>query len=66
MLFGEVNVLNRAMNLAYFEMLGNAADVNNELDKFRAVSVEQMQRVANEIFREEVCNTLRYFSENKI
>lgn len=65
MLFGEVNVLNRAMNLAYFEMLGNAADVNNELDKFRAVTVEQMQRVAKEIFKEEVCNTLLYFSENK-
>lgn len=64
MTFSEVNVLNRVMNLAYFEMLGNAADVNNEAAKYRAVTAEQMQAAATKVFRKENCNTIRYFSNN--
>lgn len=64
MQFGEVNVLNRAMNLAYFEMLGNANDVNSEIDKYQAVTAEQLQDVANKIFKKELCNTLKYYSNN--
>ncbi|MBK8659924.1 MAG: insulinase family protein [Bacteroidetes bacterium] len=65
LLFGEVNILNRAMNLAFFEMLGHAGWANEELDKYRAVTAPQMQRVASEIFRPEVCNTLHYFAAAK-
>lgn len=61
--FGETNILNRAMNLAYFEMLGNAADVNLEIEKYKAVTIEQIQQVANDIFRKEVSNTIRYYSK---
>lgn len=62
--FGEVNPLNRAMNLAYFEMLGNAGDVNKEADKYAAVTSEELQQAAANIFRKENSNTLRYFSNN--
>lgn len=62
--FGETNILNRAMNLAYFEMLGNAADVNREIEKYKAVTTAQIKQVANEIFRKENSNTLRYYSKN--
>ena len=62
--FGEVNVLNRAMNLAYFEMLGNLNEVNNEVEKYAAVTSTQMQQAAAKIFRKENSNTIRYFSNN--
>lgn len=62
--FGEVNVLNRAMNLAYFDMLGNPADVNKEIEKYAAVTPETLQQAAASIFRKENCNTLRYYSNN--
>ena len=62
--FGEVNVLNRAMSLAYFEMLGNANNVNGEVEKYRAVTSEKLQEAAAKIFRKENSNTIKYFSNN--
>lgn len=62
--FGETNILNRAMNLAYYEMLGNAADVNKEIEKYQAVTPEKIQAVASSIFRRENLNTIRYYSKN--
>ncbi len=62
--FGETNILNRAMNLAYFEMLGDANGVNQEIAKYNAVSAEQMQRVAKQVFQKKNSNTIYYFSNN--
>lgn len=64
LLFGETNILNRAMNLAYFEMLGDAAGVNSEIERYLKVTPEQMQQAAAAIFRDENSNTIRYFSKN--
>lgn len=64
MTFGETNILNRAMNLAYFEMLGDPNEVNKEIDKYKAVTTNQLGEVASRIFRKENCNTIRYFSKN--
>ncbi|MEA3446264.1 MAG: pitrilysin family protein [Bacteroidota bacterium] len=63
LLFSEVNVLNKAMNLAYFESLGDAGLINREAEKYQAVSSEDIRRVANEIFRTGNCSTLYYRSE---
>jgi predicted Zn-dependent peptidase len=63
-IFGEVNVLNRAMNLAYFDMLGNVNDVNKEVEKYAAVTSDKLQQAAAKIFRKENSNTIRYFSNN--
>ncbi|HWB62694.1 MAG TPA: pitrilysin family protein [Chitinophagales bacterium] len=62
--FGETNILNRAMNLAYFDMLGNAAAANLEVEKYEAVTAAQMQQAAKDVFRNETCSTLRYFAKN--
>lgn len=64
LVFGEVNILNRAMNLAYYEMLGNANEVNRETEKYLGVTPEQMQNVAAKIFRSENSNTIYYLSKN--
>jgi predicted Zn-dependent peptidase len=63
LIFSDTNILNRAMNLAYFDMLGNAADVNKELDKYMAVTIPDIKRVAKEIFNHNRCSTVRYFKK---
>jgi zinc protease len=62
--FSEVNILNRAMSLAYYEMLGDANDVNRQIEKFAAVTAADLQNAAAKIFRKENSNTIRYFSKN--
>jgi predicted Zn-dependent peptidase len=61
--FSDTNILNRAMNLAYYDMLGNAADVNREIDKYMAVTAVQIRRVAKEIFNKTRCSTVKYFKK---
>jgi predicted Zn-dependent peptidase len=63
LVFSDTNILNRAMNLAFYDMLGNAADVNTELDKYLAVTTDQIKRVAAEIFNKKRCSTVRYFKK---
>ena len=61
--FSDTNILNRAMNLAYYDMLGNADDVNKEIDKYMAVTTDQIKRVAKEIFNKNRCSTVKYFKK---
>ncbi len=61
--FSDTNILNRAMNLAYYDMLGNAADVNTEIDKYMAVTSTQIKRVAKKIFNKNRCSTVKYFKK---
>ncbi|OFY85562.1 MAG: peptidase M16 [Bacteroidetes bacterium RIFCSPLOWO2_12_FULL_35_15] len=58
--FGEVEVLNKATNLAVAELLGDAEIVNQEVEKYLAVTAEQIKEQANSIFRKENCSTLYY------
>jgi zinc protease len=63
LLFGEMSALNKAMNLGYFELLGDAAKVNSEVEKYRLIKREDIKRVANEILRDNNCSTLHYLSK---
>lgn len=58
--FGEIEVLNKATNLAIAELLGDADMINKEVEKYLAVTAEQIQEQANAIFRAENCSTLYY------
>ncbi len=58
--FGEVDVLNKATNLAVSELLGDAAMINYEVEKYLAVTADQILEQANIIFRKENCSTLYY------
>ena len=63
MVFGEVSVLNKAMSLAYYEAISHAEDLNIEVEKYRNVTNEQLQRLANQIFTKENSNTLLYHAK---
>jgi zinc protease len=58
--FGEMNILNKAMALCYGALLGNANLINEELEFYRAVDATDIQRIASEILMESNCSTLYY------
>ncbi len=58
--FSELNVLNKAINLAYFEVLGDAELVNREAELYQKVTTADIQRVSREILTEENCSELHY------
>lgn len=63
--FGEMDVLNKATNLAIAELLGGADMINKEVEKYLNVTANEIQNVAQNILREENCSTLYYLSKQK-
>lgn len=63
LVFSTMSVLNKAMNLAYAELLGDAGNINTEIDAYRSVSREQIMQQAKAIFRKSNCSTLYYYSK---
>lgn len=61
--FGEVEVMNRAMNLAFAKLSGDTNYVNEEGRMIEAVTGEDIRRVAKEILREENSSVLYYKSK---
>lgn len=60
--FGEVEVINRAMNLAFAKLSGDANLVNSEARSIEQVTPDDIHRVANQILREENASVLYYHS----
>lgn len=59
-LFGELNVMNKAMNLGFYEMLGDLGLINREVDCYRAVTRERIADFCHRTLRPENSSTLRY------
>ncbi len=60
LVFSEVELLNRAMNLAFYANSGNAEEVNREGDKIQAVTPADVQAMAKRVLRRENTSTLYY------
>ena len=58
----EVNILNKAMNLAYCEMLGDANLINTEVEQYQAVTTADIAALAQELFCKNNCSTIHYKS----
>lgn len=52
-IFGNINYLNVATNLAWYELTGEAEDIDREVDNYRSVTAEQLRAVARQTFRKE-------------
>lgn len=61
----EVNVLNKAMNLAYFEMLGDANLINTDVDNYQRITASDISQTAKLLFRRENSTTIHYKSAQK-
>ncbi len=62
MVFAEMAILEKAMNLAYFELLGDADGFNHETERYLAVTAADIQQRAQRLFTKENSSTLIYLS----
>lgn len=59
-IFGNISYLNVATNLAWFELYGQAEDMELEVERYRVVTAGQLQSVAQAAFRKENAVVLYY------
>jgi len=62
--FEDMSLTNRANSLAFYELLGDAEQMNHELEKYNVVTAEDILNESRIIFRPENSNTLYYYSKN--
>ncbi|HTL09156.1 MAG TPA: pitrilysin family protein [Chitinophagaceae bacterium] len=60
--FEDMGIMNRASSLATYELLGNAALINEELTKYQSVTREDIQHYARQIFDSNNCSTIYYYA----
>ena len=63
LIFGDMSVLNKAMNLSMFELLGDAEMINQETKKYKAVTEKELMQVAKQILQKQNCSCLHYLKE---
>ena len=61
--FSEVELLNRAMNLAFAANAGDPELVNQEAAQIQAVTPDAVQAMARQVLRKENSSTLYYRAE---
>ncbi len=64
LVFSELSIMNKAVNLAIAELMGDAAFVNMETEKYQAVTSAQFLRAAQNTFRSENCSTIHYHAKS--
>lgn len=62
LVYSELTAMSKALNLAYFEALGDADRINYEADLYNRITVEEIQACAKEILSESNCCALHYLS----
>ena len=62
--FEDMSIMNRAHSLAYYELLGDADLMNNELSMYQKVTPSMIQHTAQKIFQDSNRNTLYYYSKS--
>lgn len=59
-LFGELNVMNKAMNMGYYSMIGDLPLINREIDIYRALTKSEIAEFSLRTFTQENSSTLIY------
>jgi predicted Zn-dependent peptidase len=62
-LFEDMSVMSRANSLAFYELLGDAQLMNTELEKYQAITAEELRSESERIFDERNSNTLYYLAK---
>ena len=61
-LFSNLHYLNKATNLAYYELLGGAESIDTEVEKYKKLTPFDLRRIAEKLFVPENSSTLWYKS----
>jgi zinc protease len=62
MVFSNTSILNKAMNLGFYELLGNANATNNEVELYFRILPEMVMESAVNYLMPSNCSTLHYKS----
>ena len=60
MLMGEINIMNKALNLSFYEMTGDISLINHEAEIYRSLSREEVMAFGARCFTKENSSTLIY------
>jgi len=63
-LFEDMSVMSRAQSLAFYELLGDAQLMNDELEKYQSITADELLQESRKIFDEKNSNTLYYLAKN--
>mgnify|MGYP006285956251 FL=1 len=63
--YTRTSALHKAMNMAYYELLGDAEQINTENEKYQQVTPQDIQRVSQQILASSNCSTLYYSAKNQ-
>ena len=63
MVFSNTNILNKAMNLSLYELLGDAGALNKEVELYRSVTSRMVIEAAVNYLSPDNCSTLYYISK---
>jgi zinc protease len=60
--YTHTNNLQKAMDLAFYELLGDAGNINLETGKYRRVTIRSIQKAALTLFDPDNSSTLFYYA----
>jgi predicted Zn-dependent peptidase len=63
--FSNTSILNKAVNLSFYELLGDPGLINREIDLYQGVNVERVIETIKKHFTPSNCSTL-YYKSNRI
>ncbi|NND31768.1 MAG: insulinase family protein [Saprospiraceae bacterium] len=58
--FSEISTLSKAMNLAYFELIGDVDPINTEPENYRKIQREDISKMVGDYLRSELATTILY------
>lgn len=61
--FNNINYLNRAINMAQLELIGQDLELADELARYCTVSTKDVQNTARKVFTKKNCSVLHYKAE---
>lgn len=62
-MYSKMNISNIAMNLCYYDYLGDISLINHEIELYRNVTSKQIQEISYQMFNRSNSATLYYLSE---
>ena len=62
--FEDISVMNRANSLAFYENLGDATLMNSELERYHAITAQEINDYCKIVFDDNNSNTLHYLSKD--
>jgi predicted Zn-dependent peptidase len=60
-----MNVMSRANSLAFYELLGNAQLMNDELQRYQEITAADIRAYSQQLFAHTNSNVLHYLRKNK-